>query len=53
MPRRTVGGDEFEAFTRWRRILSWQRGELRKLKRKSAKRERKDAKRVIRDDINC
>ena len=48
MRRRTVGGDEFDAFTRWRRVLSWQRGELRKLKRKSAKRERQDVRREIR-----
>lgn len=34
-------GDEYDAFTRWRRYYHWQRGELRKLKRRLSKRERR------------
>ena len=39
------GGDEFDAFSRrWRQLLIWRRGELRKIKRGFSKRMRKDAK---------
>jgi len=38
------GGDEWDAFTSWRRVVFWQRGELKRLKRRYAKRQRKDAK---------
>lgn len=41
MKRRTVGGDEWDAFNH-RRIYFWQRGELRRLKRKANKRERRE-----------
>ncbi len=39
--------EEYDAFTRWRRVLYWQRGELRKIKRRWSKRER----RTERNDI--
>ena len=39
------GGDEYDAFSRRaRRLLYWQRGELKKIKRRFAKRMRKAAK---------
>lgn len=47
MKRRCVGGDEYDAFTGWRQVLFWQRGELRKIKRRASKRERRTAKAVI------
>jgi hypothetical protein len=35
------GGDEWDAFTSWRRVLYWQAGELRRIKRRYNKRQRK------------
>lgn len=37
-------GDEWDAFTRWRRVVAWQRGELRRVKRAFGKRMRREAK---------
>jgi hypothetical protein len=37
--------DEYDAFTRWRKVLYWQRGELRKIKRGYNKRVRRLGKR--------
>jgi hypothetical protein len=48
MKRACVGGDEQDAFsTNWRGRLSWQRGELRRIKRRASKRERRAAKAAI------
>lgn len=47
MKRRCVGGDEYDAFTGWRHVLHWRAGELRKIKRRAAKRERRTAKAAI------
>jgi hypothetical protein len=35
------GGDEFDAFSRWRRLLRWRPGQRKKLKKGYAKRLRK------------
>ena len=43
------GGDEHDAFTRWRQLLHWQAGELRRIKRGYNKRMRKAGKR----ETNC
>jgi hypothetical protein len=48
--RARVGGDEQDAFTGWRRFYSWRPGELRKIKRRASKRERRTAKAVIERD---
>ena len=42
-----VGGAEQDAFSRWRHVHSWGAGELRKIKRRASKRERRTAKSVI------
>jgi hypothetical protein len=43
------GGEECDAFSRrWRRLLIWRRGELRRIKRQFAKRVRKAARRSAR-----
>lgn len=44
-----LSADEFDAFTRWRRVVSWQRGELRKVKRGYWKRVRRSWKREAQD----
>lgn len=46
-----VTADEYDAFTKWRHVLHWQDGELRRIKRRANKRERRDAKRAIKDDV--
>lgn len=48
MRRACVGGDEYDAFSRWRYIHGWGRGELRKIKRRAGKRERRTARAAIR-----
>lgn len=35
------GWEQQDAFTGWRRYMFWQRGELRKIKRRASKRERR------------
>lgn len=40
--------DEYDAFTRWRKYLIFQRGELRKIKRKYNKRVRRTIKQMLR-----
>jgi hypothetical protein len=39
------GGDEWDAFTRWRRVVSWARGELARVKRRFARRVRRQGRR--------
>ena len=48
MKRARVGGDEQDAFSRWRHIHSWRPGELRKIKRRAGKRERHIAREYLR-----
>jgi hypothetical protein len=47
MKRPPADGDEQDAFTGWRHVMFWQRGELRKIKRRASKRERRAAKAAI------
>lgn len=42
--RRVHDGDEQDAFTPWRKYLHWQRHELRKIKRRGGKRERREGR---------
>lgn len=39
--------EEQDAFTTWRRYMFWQRGELRKAKRRLSKRERRSKRQDI------
>jgi hypothetical protein len=43
-PRRAINGDEQDAYTSWRRVMFWQSGELKRIKRRTHKRERREAK---------
>ena len=47
MKRPPVNGAEQDAFSRWRHVLSWRSGELRRIKRRASKRERRTAKTAI------
>lgn len=47
MKRACANGDEQDAFTGWRHVLSWRAGELRKIKRRASKRERRTARAAI------
>jgi hypothetical protein len=47
--RDRLTADEFDAFTRWRRLLHWRPGALKKVKRAFAKRSRKTAKAGLRE----
>lgn len=51
MPRRIVSWDEQDAYTKWRHLLvSLARpGAVKKIKRRTHKRERREAKRMIHD----
>lgn len=48
----TKGGDEFDIVTGWRKLFSWSRGDLKRIKRKMNKRDRKDAKQTIKKEID-
>lgn len=41
--------DEYDAFSSWRRVYHWQRGELRKIKRRLSKRERRTKRKDIQE----
>lgn len=47
MKRACADGDEQDAFTGWRHALHWRPGELRKIKRRAGKRERRAARAAI------
>lgn len=40
--RRIHDADEQDAFTGWRKVYRWKPGELRKIKRRASKRERRE-----------
>jgi len=48
MARQVVTTEEQDAHTGWRHVMFWQRGELRKVKRRSSKRERRQGRAEIR-----
>src|ERR1039457_4685852 len=50
MKRPPHDGDEQDAFSRWRRVTRWQRGEIRAIKRRAAKRDRRIAREEIKED---
>ncbi len=41
------GGDEYDALTRWRKVLDWRAGERSWIKRKYRRRERHTARRFL------
>lgn len=52
MRRRIVGWLEQDAHTKWgRKYLFWQRGELKKAKRLTVKRERRDGRQEIEQQL--
>lgn len=46
--RPLVSWEQEDAFTGWRKVMFWQRGELRKIKRRESKLERRRARDEIR-----
>ena len=42
--RRSVSGDEFDALPKARQVYFWQRGELRRIKRRVSKRQRRQGR---------
>lgn len=48
MKRACHDADEQDAFTKWRRYYRWKPGQLRTLKRRSSKRDRRQAQADIR-----
>lgn len=49
MPRRIRDEDEQDAYTAWRRVLPWKPGERKAIKRRTHRRERREAQADIRD----
>jgi hypothetical protein len=47
MKRIVQTGEEQDAFTGWRKVLFWQRGELKRAKRRYHKKERRLGQREI------
>jgi hypothetical protein len=50
MTRPIKGWDEQDAYTGWRKVMFWQKGELKKIKRRTHKRERREGKNDIRKE---
>lgn len=48
MKRACHNADEYDAFTKWRRYYRWKPGQLRLLKRRASKRDRRQARAEIR-----
>lgn len=48
--RKTVGGDEVDAFAGNRRAHNWQAGQLKKLKTNANRRDRRQVRREVRRD---
>lgn len=50
MPRKIANWEEEDAYTGWRKLLFWHRGELMHVKRRTHKRERREGKNEIRQE---
>jgi len=48
MGRPIKGWDEQDAYTGWRRVMIWRPGEIKKIKQRTHRRERREAKQEIR-----
>lgn len=48
MKRLSKTAEEKDAVTGWRHVLSWRRGELRRVKNRMNRRERREARRELR-----
>ena len=44
------GGDEYDAFTHWRKLIVWTRGEVARIKRSFSRRVRRRQREVLRRD---
>lgn len=52
MKRRAIRSwEEQDAYTGWRRVMFWQKGELKKIKRRTHKKERREGKAEIKDQL--
>lgn len=49
MPRRIRDEDEQDAYTAWRHVLPWKAGERKAIKRRTHRRERREARTSIRE----
>ena len=49
MARAARNADETDAFSRWRHVLVWRRGEVRRIKRAANRRERREARLAVRN----
>lgn len=47
------GGNEYDAFTRWRRVIIWKSGEIKAIKKRFNRRIRRREKILIRMEIDC
>jgi hypothetical protein len=50
--RQRLTGMEQDALTGWRRVMFWRPGERARIKRGARRRERREAKRAIREEDN-
>lgn len=53
MKRRIKGGDEQDVYTRWRSVLAWTKraGAVKKIKKRTHKRERQEGKAEIKSSL--
>lgn len=49
--RKTVGGDEIDAFSKSRHVHGWRAGELKTIKNRANRRERRQVRRDVRSDL--
>lgn len=49
MKRRMIRAEEYDLYTKWRHVLFWQQGERHKIKRRTHKRERREAQQQIKE----
>jgi hypothetical protein len=44
--------DEYECFSKFRSVVKWGKGEIKKIKRRYHKRDRREAKKEILEELN-
>lgn len=49
--RRMANGDEVDAFSPWRKFLHWKPGERKAIKRKANRRERREGRDEIKEQM--
>jgi hypothetical protein len=45
-------GDEYDVFTKWRKIILWARGEVRRIKKRFTRRIRRKVKQVLKESFD-